>query len=322
MDEGVTKNVDPPQRAPQASHPPISTQHFVLAIDKETLIQKPGNSLSLVELISIIWRKKRAILWSFLISALASVAYALLATEWYRAEVLLAPADQKTSQSISGQLGGLVALAGLDITGAGSAEAVATLNSRELARGFIEEFNLLQIIFADEWDDTRNRWRSEDATTWPTVHDAVKFFHEDMLRVSQDHETGLVAFSIDWIQPDVAAQWANELVDRLNQKLRERALREAETNARYLQSELAQSTIVTLQQSIGRLLENELQRLMLARGNEEFAFRVIDPAVAPIDPIRPKRALIVVLGTFFGILFGVGYSLSTHLVRSIRNDPA
>lgn len=48
------------------------------------------------------------------------------------------------------------------------------------------------------------------------------------------------------------------------------------------------TNLVALQQAIGRLLENELQKLVLARGNEEFAFRVIDTAVAPRKKPRKK----------------------------------
>jgi hypothetical protein len=79
-----------------------------------------------------------------------------MAREWYRAEVLLAPADEKDSASLGGQLGGLAALAGVRVgSGGESAEAIAVLRSREFAREFIEDFDLLTVFFADEWDAQR-----------------------------------------------------------------------------------------------------------------------------------------------------------------------
>ncbi|MEI2420246.1 hypothetical protein V6O07_08225, partial [Arthrospira platensis SPKY2] len=86
---------------------------------------------------------------------------------------------------------------------------------------------------------------------------------------------------VEWTDADTAAAWATALVRRLNASLRNQAIQESETNIEFLRSELSQTNLVTLQQSIGRLLDSELQKLMLARGNEEFAVKVLDPAHVP-----------------------------------------
>src|SRR5690606_2767647 len=109
----------------------------------------------------------------------------------------------------------------------------------------------------------------------------IRYFDDNVRSISEDDETGLVTLTVEWIDPEIAAEWANILVERLNERMRRRALLEAESNVGYLQEELAKTGVVTLQQSISRLLESELQKLMLARGNEEFAFRVIDRAQVP-----------------------------------------
>ena len=139
---------------------------------------------------------------------------------------------------------------------------------------------------------------------------------EEILKVSEQRTTGLVTLAVEWTEPEVAADWAGVLVRRLNDRLRERALQEAETNVAYLQSEMGSTTLVTLQESIGRLLESELQKLMLAKGNEEFAFKVLDSAIPPKQRVRPKRALTAVVGTLLGGLLGVFGVLIVHLGRS------
>jgi LPS O-antigen subunit length determinant protein (WzzB/FepE family) len=55
---------------------------------------------------------------------------------------------------------------------------------------------------------------------------------------------------------------------------------------------------------------------MLARGNEDFAFRIIDEASPPKVRVRPKRALIAVIGTFLGGVLGVFGVLTVHAMRS------
>lgn len=293
---------------------PSQAERLVYVMSERAL-ETADEDISLRELWDIAWRGKWLIIAVTALFALAAVGYALQATEWYRAEVLLVPAEERSTPSLGG-LGGLAALAGVSIGGSGGAEAIAVAKSREFARAFIADFQLLPVLFPEEWDVQNGRWRGDDPGKWPDMRDAVKFFHQDVLRVSDDANTGLVTLAIEWTDPELASEWASELVRRLNAKVRERALLEAETNVAYLQAELAQTNVITLQQSIGRLLENELQKLMLARGNEEFAYRVIDSAYPPKERVRPRRALIAILGTIVGGMLGVFAVFAWHAVRT------
>jgi uncharacterized protein involved in exopolysaccharide biosynthesis len=298
------KNQPPTEKPSQIESVAQGSGERLVYIVPEEFVGK-GDEISLRDMWEILWRRKLLVGAITAAFAIASVLFALLQVHWYRAEVLLAPADARTAPSLGAQLGGLAALAGVSVGGDGSVEALATLQSREFARAFIEEFELLPVFFADDWDEDIGQWRGPDPAEWPDIRDAVRFFHENVLRVAEDRQSLLVTMSVEWTDPVVAAQWAEALVKRLNVRLRERALSEAESNVAYLQAELAQTNVVTLQQSIGRLLESELQKLMLARGNEEFAFRVIDAAEVPKVPSRPKRTLIVVIGTLLGGVLGV-----------------
>lgn len=275
-----------------------------------------GDEIDLFELWNILWQGKWLVIASTVVFAVGSVFYALSLTHWYRAEVLLAPAEARGTPSIGGQLGGLAALAGVSVGGGESAEAIATLRSREFVRSFIDDFDLMPILFSDDWDASRGEWLDPNPEEWPDIRDGVRFFLEDVLKVSEARDTLLVTLAVEWPDPELAAQWAMTLTSRLNQRLRDRALREADANVAYLQAELAKTNVVTLQQSIGRLLESELQKLMLARGNEEFAFRVIDAADVPKRPSRPRRSLIVVIGTLLGGMLGVFAVFVRHMVRS------
>lgn len=252
------------------------------------------------------------------------LAYALFATEWYRADVLLTPAEAKSTQGLAdqlsglGSLSGLASLAGITIGGADTAEPLAVLTSRDFTRAFIVEQDLLPVLFVDDWDAKTGRWKATDPQDQPDIYDAVKYFDEDIRRVKEDKKTKLVTVTIEWTEPQVAAEWANLLVKRLNDRMRQRSLQEAESNVSYLKRELADANIVTLQQSVGRLLESELQKAMLARVNEEFAFRIIDRAEAPKWRSRPKRALIMGFGVIAGVLLSSLIVLVRNAIRQNR----
>jgi uncharacterized protein involved in exopolysaccharide biosynthesis len=54
---------------------------------------------------------------------------------------------------------------------------------------------------------------------------------------------------------------------------------------------------------------------MLAEVQEEFIFKVVDPAVVPELKAGPKRALICVLGTLLGGMLGVAIVLVRFAFR-------
>jgi uncharacterized protein involved in exopolysaccharide biosynthesis len=214
------------------------------------------DEISLRDLWNILWRGKWIIVAITAVFAVGSVWFALASEEWYRAETVLAPADERSTPALGGQLGGLAALAGVSVGGGDTSEAIAVLRSRELTREFIEANDLVTVFFAEQWDDANKVWIGDDPSRRPDVRSAVKYFHENVFIVDQELQTGLVTLAIEWKDPEYAARWATELVERANETLRERALREAQKNVAYLQEELAKTSVLPLQQSIGRLLES------------------------------------------------------------------
>jgi len=169
-------------------------------------------------------------------------------------------------------------------------------------------------LLSDEWNSDRGDWIAADPQDQPDLRDGVKYFEENVRAVSEDSRSGLVTLSISWTDAELAAEWAMELVSRLNATMRMRALEDAERNITYLQSQLESTNIGALRDAVARLLENELQKVMLARGEKEFAFRIVDPAQTPKLRFWPKRTLIVILATVIGGLFASIAVLLSHAI--------
>jgi uncharacterized protein involved in exopolysaccharide biosynthesis len=280
---------------------------------QDALAAAADDEIDLFKLWNTLWRSRWLIASITAAFALGSVAYALLLPPWYSANVLLAPVKDKAPGGLAGQLGGLAGLAGIGSGGTGNVEAVAVLKSRDFARAFIEDQTLLPVLFAEDWDATAGRWK---LAAPPDLPQAAKFFVGNVRKVEEDQRTGLVTLSIEWKDPELAAAWADLLAVRLNDHMRQRAMAEAEANVNYLRHELESTTVVVLQQSISRLLENEMQKLMLARGNAEFAFRIIDHAEVPRLKSKPRRTLIVVLAVLLGGMLSVFVVFIRDAVRN------
>jgi uncharacterized protein involved in exopolysaccharide biosynthesis len=281
------------------------------------------DEISLFDIWRILVRYKWMILVLTLLSVLASTLFAVLMTPVYRAEVLIAPVTERDNNSrFAAQLdefGGLAALAGINTERGGKKnEAIATLKSRMFTEQFIKDEKLLPVLFQEKWDEENQRWGDVDPDDIPTMGDAYELFDEELRRISEDRKTGLVVLSIEWEDPDEAARWANELVRRVNVLLRKKAVRESESAINYVQEQLKQTSVVELQQVLHRLIESEMKEIILAKINEEFAFRVIDPAVAAEDAFKPKMALLLLLGAMLGILGSVILALFLNFLQTQR----
>jgi uncharacterized protein involved in exopolysaccharide biosynthesis len=270
-------------------------------------------SMNLIEFLLIVWNGKWIVLGITVLMVGLAVVYIVVAREWYTAEVLLKPMDSRQGLSNqAGALGGLATLAGISMGASPSAEPIAVLTSRELTSAFIQEKNLLPVLFPRMWDAQTKRWKA-DVEKPPDLRDGVRFFAKKIRTVVEEKKTGLVTLSIEWTDAETAALWANLLVERTNDRMQQRALTEAEANVAYLKEQLAMSTLVTMQQSIGRVLESELQKLLLARANNEFAFRILDHPEIPKSPSKPQRVLIIA-AAFFG---GGGVSVAFLMFRNV-----
>lgn len=246
-----------------------------------------------------------------LFSALFATA-ALVMTPIYSATTVLISANSDRGGlgalgSALGQLGGLASLAGLDLSSgaAETEEALAVLRSREFTEGFIEDFDLMPELFADQWDEVAKRWKGRPEK-WPTLAQAYRYFDENVRTITRVPQTGLVELEIRWRDPEKAALWANELVSRLNRVMRARAIDSTNAAIGFLQKELESTSTVETRSAIGRLLESQINQRMFANVTQEYAFRVADRALPPDprDVVRPDKPLLFALGPLIGLTAG------------------
>jgi LPS O-antigen subunit length determinant protein (WzzB/FepE family) len=291
--------------------------YFVVVAPEES-----GPKVDLVGALRFACHSWRQLLVAAIVGACLGIGASYLIQPVFKAEVLAAPVTQeKSGGALSGlgaQFGGLAQLAGIDIPGAGGssrAEAFATLASDEFSRDFIQQEQLMPILFARKWDQSTGAWR--DPGKAPTLGDGVRSFKKSVRFLSEDRKTNLVTIRFEWTDPLLAAKWANQFVAMANDRLRQKAIRDADRSIEYLNREISNTNVVELRTVLYRLVEAQLSTKTLATVQSEFAFRVIDPAVAP-DPgrwIRPRRLLV-------GSLAAVGSSvlaLSILVWRQRRN---
>jgi LPS O-antigen subunit length determinant protein (WzzB/FepE family) len=252
-----------------------------------------------------------------LVAAVIAGVISLQMRKVYRAQTIIVPVLQGNgglASNLGGQFGGLAALAGIDVGANGSRkeEAFATLSSTGFVRDFIVAEKLMPVLFEERWDDKAQQWRAGEKP--PSLEAAVKTFL-DIRFVTEDRRTGIVTVMVEWYSPEVAARWANRMVEMANERLRAESREDAQRSIDYLNQELAKTNVIELRQAIYRLIETQVNNAMLANVQREFAFRVIDPAVPPELRIRPRRSLMVLMGAAAGFAVAVLFVLGRRLIR-------
>ncbi len=286
------------------------------------------DEIDLRALWDVLARSKALILAVTLLATAAAAALAWLKTPEYEAQVTLAPVEEGKGgglAALAGQFGGLASLAGIDLGGGGgkTEEAIAILESRQFTEAFIRDHDLLPVLFAERWDPVQKAWNVEAGEDPPDMWDAIAAF-DQIRKVESEKKSGLVKLTIRWHDPEQAAAWANELVERVNRHLQEQAVAEAQKSIDYLREQLKTTDVVDMQQAIYRLIEAQTKNIMFAKVRDEYVFRVIDPAVPPDpdDPVSPKRSLMVTLGVVLGLILGVLLAFLRHAVGGKDGEEA
>lgn len=289
------------------------------------------DEIDLKELFSVLWAGKKLIIAITGVFAVISVIYALSVPNQYKASALLAPAQQQSGglSGALGDLGGLAALAGVNIGGGDAGEAQI---AQEIMRswGFIAQFvtenNIaVEVFAADGWDSKNNqlsidgdlydteakRWvRNPPAgkTVNPTSWELYEEFIED-ISISADKKTGLITLSVEYFSPYLAKQWVDQLIVAINQHMQQRKLQMVNSNIEYLEAQIVKTPIAEMKEVFYTIIEEQIKGKMLAEASPEYVFVTVSPAMVPEEKSQPKRALICILGVLLGGMLSVAFVL-------------
>jgi LPS O-antigen subunit length determinant protein (WzzB/FepE family) len=277
-------------------------------------------------LVSVVRHSWKILLVTTLLAAATAAVISFLMRSSYRAEALVAPVKENeggAGSALRSQFGGVAALAGLELSlaaGRGE-EAYATLASPGFVRDFILAQNLMPILFADQWDAPAKRWR--EGAKPPTMEDGVKKFTKGVRTMSEDKRTGFVTVTVEWYSPELAARWANGMIEMVNERLRSEAIRNSTQSIDYLNRELAKTSVVELRQAIYRLIETQVNNAMVANVQRQYAFRFLDEAITPETRASPKRTIMVIVGALLGLLVGlIAILLRQQVAESVKSGAA
>ena len=291
------------------------------------------DEMDLVKIFKILMRGKLTIISFTTFFAIAAVIYSLYLPNIYESEALLSPVGSETgAYQTQSNISGIANLAGINLSSQSGGNPTKALKKiRTLS--FFKDSILPNIFLPDlmamkSWDEDTNtiiydeNVFNSETQTWielPSPQKSFKDF-EDILRVSQDFDTGFVTIAIRHKSPHVAQEWTNLVVKQLNEFFRIYDKREAEAAMSFLNLQMALTSYTEIKQVIAQLLQKKMQQLTLIEANQFYVFSYLDPPMVMEEKIEPNRPSICILGTILGGLLGIFIVLIREFLVTKKNS--
>lgn len=280
--------------------------------------------LEIVELFKAIWRARLWIVLCVFITTLTAIAYAFLATPYYKSSVLLQPVsldDNKAMSALSKNLGGLSSFVNIGNSGDKTPANLATLTSRQFLSGFMQKHDVIKALYPEVGLVANNAGVRSEMKNYlknpPDIWDAHQKFSK-MIIIRHDKKTNLITLDLEWRDPKLAADWLNRLVSEVNRYLREDAIGESQDSIIYLQKMIAETQEVEMREVFYQLLASEIQTMKVATIRTDYAFKVIDSAIQPKHPSKPQKKFIIVIGFILGCFLSLGGVFIRHMLWNTR----
>jgi len=281
------------------------------------------DEINLLDLFIVLLKHKWLIFFMVFFAGIASVIVTLRMPNIYRSEATIVPrkSAQSSGSSILKGLGGFGAEI-LGIGGSGDPQKFETiLKSRELTKRIVTKYHLLPVLFKEEWDRVKKRWKKNPP---PTIQDAHKALME-MLHVVKDRKSDVMRIQFDSKDPVFAKEMVERFIKELSEFLREATLRDSQEKRRFFEEQLKSISDVLLKEKIYNLLAKEIEKETFTRAQKYYGFQVLDPPVVPDlnKKIKPKRRMICMVSVVTALFLSIFFAFFLEYIHNIKEkeDP-
>ena len=275
-----------------------------------------NDEINIIELLAALWQGKWLIIALTSFFSISAVLYSLYLPDIYEPEALLSPVGSEGRSSSSNSIGGLASLAGINLSSKPSGNSAKALEKVKTLSFFqdniLPNIHLPDLMAMQSWNADTNpmSYKSEynqETKTWNEIPSAQESYDEfkDLMKFSQDYDSGFVTISIKHKSPHVAKEWIELIVNQLNYFFRTNDKQEAQLSMDFLNAQIAQTSYTEIKQVIAQLLQNKMQQLTLIEANEFYVFSYLDPPQVMEKRDEPNRASISILGFIFGGMLGI-----------------
>ena len=275
------------------------------------------------------------------IFSLISIMYALMLPNIFQSQAMMMPMEGDDGmQGMLGQYSGMASLAGISLpseSGSKAQEAIARIKSFEFfSNYFLPQIKLENLMVVKKWDQASNtliynestfnsessKWVkkvSSPKSSIPSSQEAYKKY-QTIMNIAEDKKTSFITLSVEHESPFVAQQWVEIIMDQIDQVMRDQDRQTARKSIEYLNSLVPTVNYGEIKQALSSLQQEQMKRLMMVEASNNYIFKVLDSPIVPEVKVKPKRLLIVILGSMLGMMLTVLGVLVSHYTKKSSQD--
>jgi len=309
--------------------------------DRDLSNNSSADEIDLLKIIQVLWQEKLIIITITFIGAVFSVILALSIPNTYKSNALLAPINQGESLSSKfSSVSAISSLAGISIpteVGSKSQEAIARIRSLDFfTNQFLPYINLEDLMALQKWNPRDNtlvydtdkfdpilkKWVRKPNYPYkiiPSNQEAYEVYQQ-ILSISEDRKTKFITISTHSYSPYIAKDWLDVIVNNINESMRLEDIELASSHIKFLNEQYLETNLTPIKESISKILETKIQKLMLASADKNYIFNILEKPVVPDFKYSPSRAIICILITFISGLFSLLIVIARHFYFIKRND--
>ena len=275
------------------------------------------NEINLLDCLVTLLKYKRMIFLMMLISGFLAIFISLLMPNIYRSEATITVRESDNSMPSLGALGGLGGMVAsqLGIGGSGTLEKLEVVSkSRELSARVIHKYNLMPVLFPEDWDIKKKQWCVEDP---PTLQDGLEKIN-DLLSVNSDKKKNTLTIGFETENPEIAKNIVDYYLIELSGSLREEVIRDSNENLKFFKKQLEKTNDALLREKIYALIAKEIEKETFAKAQKYYGFLLIDPPIiSDLDKkSAPHRSTICILSLFLAFFVA---TFIAFLLESFKN---
>lgn len=273
--------------------------------------------------LEIIWKNKFKISVSSFAGSVLAILLSFTQPVIYESQAVLKARDSNKENSSSlGSLGGFSSFVGVDFASEEAKRlnyAVAVLKSRDFFDLFYQDQSFLIYLFAmngytnnfkisiddDVYDIENKEWikKFRNDEYFPGFEESYERFHSKILRIQLDNKTKYIHLKTATTNPAISKIILEDIINNLNNFVREIELLESKNSMDYLQEYLSQKNpTVEVRESVTSLLEGEIKTQMYANITDDYMLEQIEkPRIINLKT-NPKRSIWAIFGFAFGLI--------------------
>lgn len=287
-----------------------------------------GFNLAEVQRIAgLLWRGRLVIVVVTVLTTFLSIFYLHVASYTYSTTMTLIP-TQSQGHDMGGQIGGLAALAGINLSG--GAESISpfsiypeTAHTRQVAIDMTRDWpDLMPRLFSDQWDAKAKTWRAPRSFrsslvnfvksilgipiyAWtPPGPAELQQYIAQRVGMLPDKKKAMLTVQMQDVDPTFSRKFLLILHKATDRVARRMSLDRAKKYSAYLANELTKSQPSAVRDVLTQSLSEQETLLMMGNSDTDFAAQPLGPPESSPRPTSPTPLLVLVGGFFLGVFVG------------------